>query len=261
MSFIEFDGNRIFYQIKGQGEPILFGHSFLWDSQMWHEVSEILKSKYLCVLVDLPGHGKSESIEDLSLEKLAELHKAVMLHLSFSSFSLIGLSIGAMWGSLLCQDKEVNVEKFIIMNSSLSPEPNETKELYLGMLNLIEAKGLIPDSIIDQIAPGFFCEKYISEHIDSFKESLKSCSAEQLKSIIACGRAFVKRGDLLTSLKKFKNNVYVFAGEFDRYRSIQESNLISTAFEKKTKIIPAGHISAKGIPQELCLELQKILSG
>ena len=34
MSFIEFDGSKIFYEIKGEGKPVLFGHSYLWDSKL-----------------------------------------------------------------------------------------------------------------------------------------------------------------------------------------------------------------------------------
>ena len=132
MSFIEFDGIKIFYHIKGQGKPVLFGHSYLWDSNMWNEVTENLKDEYTCITVDLPGHGQSGSIVDLNLEKISHINKTLMLHLGYTSFDLAGLSIGGMWGSILCLDDDVDVQKFIIMNSSLSPEPAESKTALSG---------------------------------------------------------------------------------------------------------------------------------
>ena len=260
MSFIEFDGFKIFYRIKGQGTPLLFGHSYLWDSDMWNEVTESLQHNFTCITVDLPGHGRSEAMENVSLDILADLHKAVMQHLGFSSFSLAGLSIGGMWGSLLCLDEEVNVQKFIILNSSLSPEPESSKELYLGMLKLIESAGHIPEPLIEQIAPGFFSDEYRSEHIDSFKESLRHISADRLKTVTACGRAFVKRGDLLSSFKKYKHEVLAVAGKFDHYRSVEEADLISSAFNSETRIVPSGHISAKEIPLKISEIITEFLS-
>ena len=259
MSFIEFDGKKIYYQKKGQGKPVLFGHSFLWNTEMWSEVTDLLQENYLCVLVDLPGHGKSESVADITLDKLTAIHKAVMLHLGYPSFSLVGLSIGAMWGSLLCSDDEVDVEHFVVMNSSLSPEPDEKRELYLGMLSLIENTGQIPEPLIEQIAPGFFSAKYMEQHIDTFKESLKDFTADQIEGVAGCGKAFVQRSDLLLGLKEFKNTVSVIAGEFDYYRSIQEADLISDLFQTETVIIPAGHISAKEIPQKVSVVLVQLL--
>jgi len=259
MSFIEFDGKRIFYEKKGRGAPILFGHSYLWDSEMWFEVTEILKEDYCCVLVDLPGHGQSEGISDLSLETLSNIHKAVMLNLGFKEFSLVGLSIGAMWGSLLCLEKDVEVSKFVIMNSSLLSEPSESKNLYLGMLDVIESSGHIPEPIIVQIAPGFFSPEYVSKFLEPFKGSLRAFSGESLKSVISSGRAFVNRQDLLSGFKAYKNDTLIIAGEYDHYRSLKEAEGMAQELELKLVVVQAGHISAKEVPLDIACRIKSFL--
>ena len=99
------------------------------------------------------------------------------------------------------------------------------------MLNLIESSGVIPDPLIEQIAPGFFSEIHMGKHLEAFKESLRSFSGEQLKSVISCGRAFINRADLLADFQKYENELLVVAGEFDHYRSIEEAKLISSEFD------------------------------
>ncbi|WP_152655016.1 2-succinyl-6-hydroxy-2,4-cyclohexadiene-1-carboxylate synthase [Oceanobacillus sp. CFH 90083] len=48
------------YEIIGKGEPILFLHGFTGTCETWREVCSDLKD-YQCILVDLPGHGKTNS--------------------------------------------------------------------------------------------------------------------------------------------------------------------------------------------------------
>ena len=243
MSFISFEGNQIYFNVKGEGSPLLFGHSYLWDSNMWTDVIDYLSNDFCCVAVDLPGHGQSECVESLSLKKLSDIHKTVMNFLGYSSFDMVGLSIGGMWGALLVNDPDVQVNKFVIMNSSLSSEPQEKLMLYMGMLNSIEELGFIPDQIIDAIAPGFFSKRGISQYLENYKAYLRSISAKQISSITDIGRAFINRGDLLKGFKNFKGKLMVIAGEEDHYRTIEESDQISNAFNIDTKLIPAGHIS------------------
>lgn len=254
MSYIIFEGRKVFYNVQGEGKPLLLGHSYLWDSNMWNEIVAQLSKDFCCVSVDLPGHGQSESMDDISLQKLADINKAVMLKEGFQSFSLVGLSIGAMWGAYLAVDDEVTVNEFIICNSSLSPEPPEKKAMYLGMLEIINQQKLIPAPIIDQIAPGFFSAKRVSEFVEDFKDMLKTIPEESISTIVETGRAFIERGNLLENLKDFEGRVMVIAGEFDFYRSLDEAKQILSSLNCELKIIPAGHISAVEEPAKL-LEL------
>lgn len=260
MSFIDFDGCRVFYSKRGTGKAILFGHSYLWDSNMWNAVVDELSQDYCCICVDLPGHGQSGALKGVSLQKLSDLHKAVMLQEGFQKFSLAGLSIGGMWGAILACDSEVDVDKFIILNSSLTSEPLETKEKYLAMLSVIEQLKRIPDPIVDQIAPGFFSSDRVAEFVDGFIVQLKGIPEEKISTLVEVGRSFVERNNILSDFQFFKGDLQVIAGENDKYRSLEESREIAKQMNSELKQLPAGHISTVEVPRLISKALKSFIN-
>lgn len=259
MNYMEFEGKKIHYTVSGNGSPILFGHSYLWDHHMWDTVIDFLKENFTCICIDLPGHGESESIENISLQKLADINKKVLEELGFKKIYLAGLSVGAMWGAYLASESGLEVEKFAVINSSLLPEPAETKNLYLGMLDTIEQAGCIPQPIIDHIAPGFFSEKARNEYLDKFKLSLAAISADKIKSVAGIGRAFVLRENLCGLLKG--KQTLIISGEFDLYRSVEEGRQMEEILDSNLITVPSGHISALENPVDLAGILKKFFQG
>ncbi|GAL19475.1 beta-ketoadipate enol-lactone hydrolase [Vibrio maritimus] len=47
------EGQVMTYQDVGEGPVVLFGHSYLWDSQMWQPQVEALSQHYRCIVPDL----------------------------------------------------------------------------------------------------------------------------------------------------------------------------------------------------------------
>jgi pimeloyl-ACP methyl ester carboxylesterase len=57
----------IFYNIEGEGSPLLMIHGTPFSSQEWNPVKSQLKDKYKIYTYDLLGYGKSEKAENVSL--------------------------------------------------------------------------------------------------------------------------------------------------------------------------------------------------
>src|SRR6185369_2084631 len=56
------DGVHVQYRVYGNGEPALvFIHGWSCDSNYWREQIGAFKGKYTLVMVDLAGHGGSDS--------------------------------------------------------------------------------------------------------------------------------------------------------------------------------------------------------
>ncbi|MET5115475.1 alpha/beta fold hydrolase, partial [Burkholderia pseudomallei] len=73
MPFVTIDGQPQHYQIRGAGAPVLFGHSYLWESSMWEPQLDALSKSYRVIAPDLGGHGRSGPLPDgtRSLDDLA----------------------------------------------------------------------------------------------------------------------------------------------------------------------------------------------
>ena len=46
MPTAKINGMEMQYQDEGDGFPVLFGHSYLWDSRMWSPQLDVLKEQF-----------------------------------------------------------------------------------------------------------------------------------------------------------------------------------------------------------------------
>src|SRR5260221_1522493 len=76
---------KIFYRSEGSGKPVVFIHGFGEDEGVWKNQVEFLKDNlpadetgFNLIIPDLPGSGISEMIDDMSIEGMAEVIKAIL---------------------------------------------------------------------------------------------------------------------------------------------------------------------------------------
>src|SRR4030095_1767372 len=70
---ILYQNKKIFYRSIGSGDPVMLVHGFGEDGNVWDKQVEHLKTNYHLIVPDLPGSGKSEMIDDMSMEGMAEV--------------------------------------------------------------------------------------------------------------------------------------------------------------------------------------------
>jgi 3-oxoadipate enol-lactonase len=58
--FAEIGGARIYYEIAGDGHPLLLLHAGVADSRMWDDQWQPFARRYRSIRYDLPGFGKSQ---------------------------------------------------------------------------------------------------------------------------------------------------------------------------------------------------------
>ena len=95
---ISADGTVINYYEHGPEEPVLvFVHGWSCDASYWREQVAYFKEKYHIALIDLAGHGRSESKrENYTIEAFAQDVKAVVERIGAEKVILIGHSMGAL---------------------------------------------------------------------------------------------------------------------------------------------------------------------
>ena len=72
-----YKGKKISYRTKGAGPLIVLLHGFGEDGNVWKAQFDLFPD-HLLVVPDLPGSGESEMVEDMSMEGLADVIKALM---------------------------------------------------------------------------------------------------------------------------------------------------------------------------------------
>lgn len=88
------------YIDEGEGEVLVFVHSYLWNKEMWRPQIDYLKEKYRCISIDLPGHGESPNLKDIEtenvMEKIATFISELLSDLMIEKYTYVGLFIGGM---------------------------------------------------------------------------------------------------------------------------------------------------------------------
>lgn len=99
MPYFKFNNKKVYYKIQGEGKPILLLQGNTMSSKMFVSVIGLFKRKYKVILIDFPGHGRSESLEEFETDFWfynAQVCKVLIEKLEFGKVSVIGTSGGAL---------------------------------------------------------------------------------------------------------------------------------------------------------------------
>lgn len=126
MSYFEFENLKIYYQVSGEGYPLVIIHGDTASSKMFISELKFYSKNYKVILVDLVGQGKSERVAKLPLNYWdfnANVIIELCRYLNVSKVNLLGTSGGAIvaLNSVLKQPELFNkiiVDSFIGENLS-----------------------------------------------------------------------------------------------------------------------------------------------
>jgi valacyclovir hydrolase len=116
MGYFKFDNKKVYYTIKGEGEPLLFIHGNTMSSKMFVTVLKLYTKKYKVIRIDLPGHGKSERINQFETDFWyynSKVCNALLNHLKIKLVTVIGTSGGALIGINLALENSDKIKLLI----------------------------------------------------------------------------------------------------------------------------------------------------
>jgi pimeloyl-ACP methyl ester carboxylesterase len=112
--FTSFDGTKIYYEVKGEGSPVVLVHGFTGTSQGWKHGSlypALLTAGYKVIILDLRGNGQSDKPHtDAGYTNDAEAKDIMGLagSLGFKKYAVVGYSRGSIITSrLIVLDKRI----------------------------------------------------------------------------------------------------------------------------------------------------------
>ena len=95
------NGQNIYYEVYGKGEPLFLLHAFTQSSKSWLPYVADYENNFEVYLVDIRGHGKSSWFkEDISIRSIAKDLDALVGYLKLERINGIGYSYG---GDMLIQ--------------------------------------------------------------------------------------------------------------------------------------------------------------
>jgi pimeloyl-ACP methyl ester carboxylesterase len=118
MSTLHLNGIDLYYEINGQGPPLLFIHGLGSSSQDWEEQTSFFSANYTVITVDVRGHGKSDKPKGpYSIQLFAEDIAAFIQILNVAPVHMIGISMGGMIAFQLAVSQPKLLQSMTIVNS------------------------------------------------------------------------------------------------------------------------------------------------
>jgi pimeloyl-ACP methyl ester carboxylesterase len=159
--FTSFDGTNIYYEVSGEGKPVVLVHGFIVNSESWKRTAlyrELNEQGFQVIILDQRGNGKSDKPhQPEAYENDAEAKDIMALakSLGLKQYSAVGYSRGAIIVSrLLVLDKNINKAviggmgadftnpewpRRIMFYKALMGEPVEELQ---GVVKLVQDRGL-----------------------------------------------------------------------------------------------------------------------
>ncbi|MGE8206236.1 2-succinyl-6-hydroxy-2,4-cyclohexadiene-1-carboxylate synthase [Heyndrickxia sp. NPDC080065] len=128
---IEVNGVNYHVRLIGQGEPLLLLHGFTGEMSTWEAIIPYLGDKFQLVLVDILGHGKTESPLDdkrYQIEEIAEDMKAILMNLNLNKVNILGYSMGGRLALAFTILFPEMVNKLILESASPGLRTEEERE-------------------------------------------------------------------------------------------------------------------------------------
>ena len=117
------NGIEVYYEIYGEGEPLLLIHGNGGSIRSSTPKIEYYKDNYMVIAMDSRGHGKTKDIGDsLTYENMTKDINAVLDQLNIDSCYIWGQSDGGIIGIKLAIDFPDKVKKLATFGANLRPD-------------------------------------------------------------------------------------------------------------------------------------------
>ncbi len=210
---LEYEGKKISYKVRGTGTPIFLLHGFCVDSTIWDEfIPELPKGKIICP--DFSGFGKSELIENFSIETLAHTVKAIADDLKIEKCIFVGHSMGGYVALAIAELYPNLVKGLCLFHSHCFADSDEKKIERQRSIDFIEKNGHFV--YVKQLIPNLFADLFTSSNNFLMNSLIFKASSYSPKAIMAALSAMKERKSRADVLIHLKAPVCLIIGKLDK---------------------------------------------
>lgn len=228
MKEILYQNKKIFYRIYGSGKMVILLHGFGEKGDVWKNQIDYLKERYKLIVPDLPGSGKSEMIEDMSIAGMAEAIKNI-LDAEFSNIpitgeikvTLIGHSMGGYISLAFAKKYPECLEALGLVHSTAYADSDEKKEVRKKGIEFIKQHG--PFKFLKTTIPNLYSSHFKETQPGFVEKQIDRLTDFTAPALIAYYTAMMERPDRIEILKMANIPILFIIGEYDYAIPLEES--------------------------------------
>jgi pimeloyl-ACP methyl ester carboxylesterase len=212
---------KIFYRSIGEGKPVILIHGFGEDSSIWNGAVEYLRHQFHFFIPDLPGSGKSEAIDDMTMEGMAEVMYALIKEEDLDACPVIGHSMGGYIALALVDKYPKHVSALGLSHSSAYADSEEKKATRRKGIAFIQEHGGF--EFLKTVIPNLFSpvsKEEMPEKIAEFTEQQRNFLPGPLVSYY---EGMIQRPDRTHIFQQPGLPVLFIMGKYDKAVPMEDS--------------------------------------
>jgi 3-oxoadipate enol-lactonase len=262
--FAELNGASLYYDVAGNGEPLVLFHAGIADRRMWDGQLEAFGERYRMIRYDMRGCGRSEAPTGAPFSHHDDL-RGLLDFLGIERAILVGCSIGARTVIDFALAHPERVRGFALVCPSLSgfesdeEPPEEWDELVaaddagdLERVSELEVRIWVdgPCRSPDQVYP-------------VVRDLVREMNLIALRNEAALGEEHQAQPPAVNRLAEIQTPTLVVAGDLDRPEVGSRADLLSRSIPRAQKVVVNGtaHVPSMEKPGEFNRVVLGFLSG
>jgi pimeloyl-ACP methyl ester carboxylesterase len=213
MAFADFREGKVYYRVAGKGRAIVLLHGFLGSMYIWEKLLLSLSKRYKVVLIDLPGHGKTENFGYVhKMDLMAEAVKAVLNELQLRRYVLIGHSMGGYVTMAFAEKYMDNLRGVVLFHSTAVADSDEKKA---DRDKAIKVAKKNRDKYLKESVKKLFFPANIKKHPEILLKATNIANATTVQGIVAAIEGMKQRRNTEVVLQFCHCPVLFIAGLHD----------------------------------------------
>ena len=212
---IEINGKNIFYRVTGNGRPVLLVHGFGEDGKIWENQYNNIQA-FQFIIPDLPGSGRSDLVDDMSMEGMAGvLDKLVKTELGESTqFDLIGHSMGGYISLAYAEKYPAMLRGLGLFHSSAFADSDEKIATRKKGIEFINTHG--PREFLKTLIPTLYGPVTKEERPEIIEEHINFSHNFSGAALVSYYVSMIERPDRTHILKTSSLPVLMIMGRYDQ---------------------------------------------
>jgi len=244
-------GGEIYYEIAGEGEPLIFVSGLGGVGRYWQPQVPVFAARYKVITYDQRGTGASDCLQrTFSVDQMAAELAELMDALKIARAHIVGLSTGGAIGQTLAIEQPQRIARMVMCSTWTHCDP--------WFRRLFEARRQMYEQCGSELHVRFhplwlYPYDYVNAHDAEIEEEQKQALARSSPVEVSVGRinallAFDRRA----GLARIKTPTLVIASDNDYITPCYYSEAIAKAIPnaKLAMLRGGGHSISKTRPEE-----------
>lgn len=175
--YVDSNGTKIYYQIRGTGEPLVLLMGFGADGNVWELHAAEYEKHFQCIILDNRGVGLSDQPPGpYSTAMMANDTAAVMDHLGIKKARIAGISMGGAIAQTLALNHPDKV-RCLALISTWPRFNNYAKTVYENLKKIRVTSD--PDTFMELLQLWIFAPPHYEDNMADLKEGQKAAAENE----------------------------------------------------------------------------------